>query len=178
MARRIALSAAFVLSLAALSSTGTARADSGHFALQAGAVRLDAQEGSVFRPTLRAELAFKIVGPLSLGGFLQLTPLSLPAELPSLGGGLLVQLRPELPIFGWLIPIAGVEGSRVGLPTPDGRIDGWGLTAVGGLGFDVGRGVVLEGRVSHRWMFGLPVDAGIGDRAWTFTGGVTVRLPG
>ena len=126
---------------------------------------------------MRTELAFRLWGPIELGSYLQMATLGFPAQDPGFGGGLMVQARPESSLFGFLVPIAEISGTRVTLPTDGGRIDGWGLNVAGGVGVEPGLGLVIEARLAYSWYFDLPVSSGAGDRSWTLSAGLTYRLP-
>ncbi|HJL15631.1 MAG TPA: hypothetical protein RMH99_08250 [Sandaracinaceae bacterium LLY-WYZ-13_1] len=174
--RALPLLAAAALSVAVLAHAPDARADTGHVGLVGGAMTLEEDGRTEWRPHLRTEIGFRLWGPFELGGFVQLGTLGLPAEMPSFGGGVLVQLRPDRSFFGF-VPHAEVSGSRATLPTSQGRVDAWGLSVGGGLGYELGAGVVIEARLHHQWYFDLPEDGRLGVDGWTVTGGVTYRLP-
>lgn len=168
------LAAFAVLALSAASSM--ARADTGHIGLVGGAASLDESNSTEWRPYLRTEVGFRLWGPFELGGYVQMTTLGFPAEMPSFGGGALFQLRPDTAFFGF-VPHAEVAASRVTLPSEAGRVDAWSVSVGGGLGYELGLGIVLEGRLHHHWYFDLPADGTVGSEGWTITGGLTYRLP-
>jgi hypothetical protein len=170
------LLAALALTLVAAAPLSTAHADFGHIGLVGGATSLDESGSTEWRPQLRAEAGIRIWGPFELGGYAQLTTLGFPAEMPSFGGGAFVQLRPDVSFFGF-VPHAEVSGSRVTLPSANGRIDAWGLSVGGGFGYELGAGVVIEGRLHHNWYFDIPQESGAASEGWTITGGITYRIP-
>ena len=84
---------------------------------------LEHGESTEWHPTLRGEVAFQLVGPLQLGGFLTGTAAEPAFDGPAFGGGLLVALRPEIPVLG-LTAHLEASAARMQLPTPnDGRVD-------------------------------------------------------
>ena len=168
--------AALLLVGAALLSTERARADTGHVGLKGGAMSVAGANRTGWHPYARTELGVRLIGPLELGGYVQMGTLGLPATMPSFGGGPFLQLRPQRSLFG-LVPHAEVAGSRVALPTAGGRVRAWGVSVGGGLGYEVGGGVALEGRLRHQWYFGLPKGGSVRRDGWTVTAGVTYRLP-
>ncbi|MEQ9075727.1 MAG: hypothetical protein RLP09_17865 [Sandaracinaceae bacterium] len=180
MVRRLlfALTAFGLLVIAAPAST---RADTGHVGMLGGVAVVDESGETQWRPHARTEIGFRLWGPFELGGFLQLTTLGFPMEMASFGGGLFVQLRPDTALFGF-VPYLEGSGSRVTLPVADGRVDAWGVSAGGGLGYEVGAGVVIEARVLHHWYFDLPGNGPsgtgeVGVDGWSLTAGVTYRMP-
>lgn len=162
--------------LGASSVVATAAADTGHVGLVGGVATIDEANQTQWRPYARAEAGIRLWGPFELGGHLQMTTLGLPAEMASFGGGVFLQLRPDVSFFGF-VPHLEVAGSRVTLPTSSGRVDAWGLSAGGGIGYELGVGIVIEARLHHHWYFDLPADGDVGVDGWTVTGGLTYRLP-
>ncbi len=167
---------ASLLLVSALSSPAVAAADIGHVGLVAGAMTVEESNQTQVRPRIRTEVAFRLWGPFELGGYVQLAALDILAEQASFGGGVLLQLRPDINFLGF-VPHAEVAGSRITLPTSAGRVDTWALSVGGGLGYEVGAGFVLEARVHHQWYFDLPDDGAVGVDGWTFSGGFAYRLP-
>ncbi|MBX3274004.1 MAG: hypothetical protein KF729_27310 [Sandaracinaceae bacterium] len=162
---------------ALLLASAPAAADTGHVGLVGGALTLDEGNQTQWRPYARAELGLRLWGPFELGAHLQMATAGFPAELASFGGGVMVQLRPDVALFGFLVPHAEVAGSRVTLPTGSGRLDAWELRVGGGLGFEPGAGFVIEARLHHHWYFDLPASAELGAEGWTVSAGVTYRIP-
>lgn len=169
---RAALTALVVLLAAA-----PAAADTGHVGLVGGTLTMDEANQTEWRPYIRTEVGIRLWGPFELGGHLQMATLGFPAELASFGGGVFLQLRPDVALFDFLVPHAEVAGSRVTLPTHGGRFDAWELSVGGGLGFEPGAGVVIEARLRHHWYFDLPAESDVAVDGWSITGGVTYRLP-
>lgn len=170
---RIRAALAFVLVLAA---AAPAAADTGHVGLVGGALSIDESNQTQWRPYARTEVGLRLWGPFEFGGHLQVATLGFPAELASFGGGVFVQLRPDVSLFGF-VPHAEVAGSRVTLPTSAGRFDAWELRVGGGIGYELGVGIVLEARLHHHWYFDLPEESDVSVDGWTITGGLTYRLP-
>lgn len=153
-----------------------ARADTGHVALLGGALTTDAPSGPQWMPHARTELAFRLWGPFELGGYLEAQALDLAMQQPSFGGGLLVALRPDMSFFGF-VPSAEVAGSRITLPSDQGRAEGWGVSVGAGVGYELAMGLGFEVRLRHQWNLELPTESGIGESSWSVTAGVTYRLP-
>ncbi len=159
-----------------LFAAAPASADTGHVGIIGGALSIDEGNQTQWRPYARTELGIRLWGPIELGAQLQVGTLGFPAELASFGGGVFLQLRPDVAFFGF-VPHAEVGGSRLTLPTSGGRFDAWELHAGGGLGYEVGLGFVIEVRVNHHWYFDLPAESQVGMDGWTVSGGLTYRLP-
>jgi hypothetical protein len=141
------------------------RAEAGHVSVALGALIADEAGGTRARPTLRAELAFNVVGPIAAGGFVQVAFADLPLDRPAFGGGLIATLRPELSFFGLpegtLVPHLEITGARLQLPSGlQGTIDAWSV----------------EARAHHGWYFALPEGTTLADAAWTFALAVTIDL--
>ncbi|MFK7989137.1 MAG: hypothetical protein AB8I08_24170 [Sandaracinaceae bacterium] len=167
---------ALPLFLTALAMPLAAQADTGHVAVVGGAISVEEQGQTEWRPHLRTELAFRVIGPLELGGFAQMQVLELPAVMPAFGGGLMAGLRPEEGFFGF-VPSAQVEVSRVTLPTAQGRVDAWGIGVGAALAYELEFGLGFEIRGAHNWYFDLPEAGEVGMDGWTINAGVTYRLP-
>jgi len=129
-----------------------------------------------WRPYVRTEVGLRLFGPLELGGQIQMSALDFPARMPSFGGGVFLELRPDVALFGF-VPSLRVGGGRVTLPTEGGRVDAWELNAGGGLGYELGVGIILEARVAHHWYLDLPAEGNVGVDGWTIGAGITYRLP-
>ena len=164
------------LSAVLLLLAAPAAADTGHVGMVGGAMSIDEGNTTQWRPYGRTEIGIRLWGPFELGGHLQIGTLGFPAELASYGGGVFLQLRPDVAFFG-LVPHAEVGGTRVTLPTSSGRYDAWEVHAGGGLGYELGIGFVIEARVKHHWYFDLPAESQVGMDGWTLSGGLTYRLP-
>lgn len=154
----------------------TAFADLGHIGLTAGAMTIEESNQTEVRPRVRTELAFRLWGPFELGGYMQVAALGLDAEMASFGGGVFLQVRPDIDFWGF-VPHLEVAGSRVTLPISGDRVDSWSLSAGAGLGYEVGAGFILEARVHHQWYFDLPAEGPVGVDGWTFSAGFAYRLP-
>jgi len=167
---------ALALPLLVLLVAAPAAADTGHVGLVGGALSLDEGNQTEWRPYVRAEVGIRLFGPIELGAQVQMGTLGFPAEMASFGGGLFLQLRPDVALFGF-VPHLEVGGGRVTLPTSAGRVDAWELHAGGGLGYELALGFVVEARLSHQWYLGLPEGANLGMDGWTVAGGLTYRIP-
>mgnify|MGYP001607954783 CR=1 FL=1 len=153
-----------------------ASADTGHVGVLLGAMSVDQADQTEWRPHARVEVGIRIWGPFEVGGYAQMGTLGFPAEMPSFGGGMFLELRPDVALFGF-VPHLEVAGSRVTLPTANARVDAWEVHVGGGIGYELGVGIVLEARVLHHWYLDLPADGNVGVDGWTITSGLTYRLP-
>lgn len=172
----------FPVVAAALAAAGlalapsSARAEAVLLTVQAGALDLEEPRGDVWRPTARVDLALRVVGPLRLGGFVQGAARTGALEDLGIGGGAFVMVRPEIPGTG-LFPLAEASGGYLQLPDAGQGVTPVWTTAVGlGAGLHLGKGVSLEVRGRHHWFHGGEEDAGLGDRAWSVTGGLGFHL--
>lgn len=171
---------------AVLALAATARADddeqgthdeAGHVSVSGGALAGDDAGSLAFRPLVRAEIAFNVVGPLAAGGFVQVAFADGgPSDAPAFGGGVLLTLRPDLPQLGF-VPHLEITGARVQMPSREvGLVDAWSAGIGGGLGVSIVTGISVEARVHHAWLFGMPALGSLSESAWTFGGALTVDL--
>lgn len=159
---------------AVLSMPLVASANTGSVGFHVGALSIDQGGDTGYHPHARAEIAFSLIGPLELGGYLQLGANSFPADGSAFGGGATVLIRPSLPLG--LRPVAFASAGRTAIPA-DMRVSAWDITVGGGLGVDLGSGFILEGRVAHHWYLNIPSGSNVGDNSWAFTAGLTYELP-
>jgi hypothetical protein len=154
-----------------------ARADVGHVGLTLGAAAVEEANTYEWRPVVRTEVGFRVWGPFEVGGHLQMLTLGFPVETPSFGGGLFVQLRPEVPFYG-IVPHVEIAGGRTTLSTAIAdRVDAWSLSVGGGVGYEFFSELSIEARVHHHWYFDLPPDSGVGVDGWTVSAGIAYGLP-
>jgi hypothetical protein len=162
-----------------LTLPGSARAQSaeGILGLSIGATTLDRGDaGTSVHPLLRAELDLEVAGPLYVGGFVYGLGERLPFASPSIGGGVVAQLRPDLRILG-MRPLLEASFARLQLPSEQmGRVDGWGTSVGAGLSRELQGGLRLEFRVLHTWYHGVPDRADIHGGSWSGTAGLGVDL--
>ena len=171
--RSLALLAAVV---ATLSAADTARAETGTFGLSVGAIELEESGDATWHPTLRLELAFRAVGPLSLGAFVDGVAGDAPFGRPAFGAGALAQIRPEAPVLG-IVPHLEASVARLQLPSErQGRADAWSASVGGGIGVEVDDGAVLEGRVRRTWYYGIDDRMSLGEDSWTVSLGAVFTL--
>lgn len=151
--------------------------EAGHFSVSGGALAGDDSGSLAFRPLVRAEIAFNVLGPLAAGGFLQVAFADGGPEAPAFGGGVLLTLRPDLPELGF-VPHIEITGARLQLPSraDAGIVDAWSAGIGAGVGLTIVTGVSVEARVHHGWYFGMPSTSALSESAWTFGGAMTVDL--
>lgn len=170
------LSSLVLLGLLLLSPASRAEADTGTFSITGGAMALERRGGPDWHPAARTDLSFRLAGPLQFGAYLEASAAEPVFDGPAFGGGVLVTLRPRLPVLG-LVPSVEVSGGRMQLPGDQReRIRAWTANVGVGLGFEIANGFMLEGRARHSWLFDVEA-SGFGERAWTVTGGVAVAIP-
>ncbi|MEM9067708.1 MAG: hypothetical protein AAGE52_04355 [Myxococcota bacterium] len=160
----------------ALSWAGVAAADVGTFNLQTGATQLDVVGETKWRPTLRADFAFDVWGPLQAGAFAQVMASGLPLRSPRLGGGLLVALRPEIPVVR-LRPLLEASAGRMQIAIGSGeRESAWVTSVAAGLGIGLAPNTFLEARVTHSWLHQLPTNTRLENRTWLVSVGIGVDI--
>lgn len=154
----------------------SARAQAGTFGLSVGAIELEERGEATWHPTLRVELAFRAVGPLSLGAFVDGVSGDAPFGRPAFGAGALAQIRPETSLLG-VVPHLEASVARLQLPSErQGRADAWSASVGGGLGIEVDDGAVLEGRVRRTWYYGIHDRMSLGEDSWTVSLGAVFTL--
>ena len=163
--------------LAALTFTSTASADTGTFAIHTGGVRLDHGDQTDWRPNLNAQFAFELIGPLQAGVWGNVMASDLPLKNPAFGGGLVVALRPTIPVLR-LQPILEVAGGRTQIAVDQSDKESAWLTSIsGGLGVLVTNSMRVEVRVSHAWLFQLSEGSTLQPRTWTGSVGLSFDIP-
>jgi hypothetical protein len=163
--RLLVTAAALVIPL--LLASPRARADTATFAVSLGAIQLEEAGAAEWHPTLRVEIAFRAVGPLQLGAFVDGVAGELPFSHPAFGAGALAQLRPEVPVLG-VVPHLEASVARLQLPTErQGRADAWSTSVGGGIGVPIDDGAVLEARLRRTWYYSIDDRMSLGDASWT-----------
>jgi len=171
----------FLALLISIVSAGVARADdevSGHFSVETGVLVGDHGTQLTARALLHAQIAFRLIGPLAAGGFFQTVVADDPmGSPPGFGGGLVLALRPELPLLGF-VPHLEITGARVQLPGhAQTLVDAWSIGLGAGIGARLLREISLEARVRHQWWLGMTPHSELSDSAWTFAVALSVDLP-
>jgi hypothetical protein len=174
LGHRSLLSSLVVLGVA--SSTLTARADTGTLGLTVGGIALEEAGDTTWHPTLRVDLAFNLVGPLEVGGYLTGTATELLFADPAFGGGLLVAVRPTLPILNLTLHLEGTAG-REQLPAGMGFATVWATGLGMGLATELVPNVSLELRVNRTFYHGIHQSIPLDDGAWALRAGLGVALP-
>ncbi|HJK89790.1 MAG TPA: hypothetical protein RMH85_16240 [Polyangiaceae bacterium LLY-WYZ-15_(1-7)] len=171
--RRLPALLALALTFAA---PALAEADTGTLSVQLGATGLDQADRS-WHPTLRTDFAFDLVGPLQAGGYMQIMAAEVPLKSPGLGGGVLLALRPEIPVVH-LRPLLELSGGRTQLTLAQNHKEvAWVTAAAVGLGVPIAQGAFFEARVTHQWFHQLPEDSALASRSWVVTGGLSFDIP-
>ena len=163
--------------LASFAFTPTASADTGTLAVHTGAIRLDNAGDVDWRPHLHAQFAFEIVGPLQAGAWGSVMAADLPLRHPAFGGGLVLGLRPTIPLVR-LQPILEVSGGRTQIALDQiHKESAWVTSISGGLGVGVTDSLRVELRVTHSWLFQLPEGSNLEPRTWTGSLGLSFDIP-
>ena len=167
--------------LVSMLPVGVAHADdesSGHLSVEAGALVGEVGDHLTAHALLRAEIAFRLIGPFAAGGFLQTVVADDPmGSPPGFGGGVLLALRPELPLLGF-VPHLEVTGARVQLPGhAQALVDAWSIGLGAGVGARLIPELTLEARVRHQWWLGMTPASQLPESAWTVSVALTVDLP-
>src|SRR5688572_2019115 len=115
MSYRLALVQVLAIAIAIGLAPRAASADdgAGHVSVMAGVLGGDDDGSLAIRPHVRAELALDVIGPLAVGGFVQATA-DVEGLPPAFGGGVMITLRPELPLLGF-VPHLELTGARLAL---------------------------------------------------------------
>jgi len=166
-----------VIAFGAVLNATPASADTGTVGVRAGAARFTDSEGDAWRPVLRLDGSFELVGPLQLGGYLQATAEDLPLSSPAIGVGLHAAVRPRIPLTP-LRPMLEVSAGRHQIPL-DQRVreSAWVTAVTVGLGIMLSDVIALEATLGHQWLFGLDDDSVLANRAWQGSIGVTFDIP-
>lgn len=163
--------------LASLAFPPSASADTGTLAVHTGAIRLDARGDVDWRPHLQAQFAFEIVGPLQAGVWGSVMASDLPLRHPAFGGGLVLGIRPTIPVVR-LQPILEVSGGRTQIALDQiHKESAWVTSISGGLGVGVTDSLRIEARVTHSWLFQLPEGSTLTPRTWTGSVGLSFDIP-
>lgn len=168
--------AALTLGTAAFAQPAAAQDRIGNVSVSMGALQLRETSSERWVPTMRAEAALDVLGPLQLGVYGNLVARSLPLQRPTLGGGGLIALRPEFAVSD-LRPLLQVSTGRTRLPTTTGRSSAWVTSVAAGLGVRVSRIATVEARVTHHWHYGMNQSSELQTRAWEITAGASVSFP-
>lgn len=153
-----------------------AHADTGTFGVVVGGTQLEEAGDTSWHPTVRAEIAFRAVGPLALGAFVEGVAGEVPFNAPAFGAGGLAQVRARAPVLG-VVPHLEASFARLQLPHDrQGRVDAWGASVGGGLGVEVDDGAVLEARLRRTWYYGIDESSGMGEASWSASLGVVFTL--
>ncbi len=153
-----------------------ARAQAATFGLSAGATQLEESGEAAWHPTVRAEIAFRAVGPLALGAFVDGVAAELPFTRPGFGAGALAQLRARAPVLG-VVPHVEALVARLQLPSErQGRVDAWSASLGAGLGLELDSGVVLEARFRRSWYHVIDAEADVEPTSWTLATALVLEL--